>query len=142
LYLVVPAALTFRVWVVGGGLSLILSSINCFLYYRNPAPNIPTTLGVLLAYPLGKLAAATLPIATRTCPAWLPLVGGTEWSLNPCPFNIKEHGLITMMMSVSNVNAYSLMAPIAAANYYNVEFSTGYVLRDRKRRLRLWIRFS
>jgi hypothetical protein len=47
-----------------------------------------------------------------------------------------------MMMSVSNVNAYSLMAPIAAANYYNVEFSTGYVLRDRKRRLRLWIRFS
>ena len=33
-----------------------------------------------------------------------------------------------MMISVSNINAYALQAPIAAAKYYNVEFSAGFVL--------------
>lgn len=41
-----PAALTFRVWVIGGGLSLVLACINSFLYYRNPAPQVPSTLGL------------------------------------------------------------------------------------------------
>jgi len=126
-HLIIPAALTFRVWIIGLLLSTLLASINSFLYYRSPAPNLSSTLGILLAYPLGKLAAAVLPITTQTCPAWLPFIGGARWSFNPCPFNIKEHGLITMMISVSNISAYGLQAPIAAAKYYSVTFPVGFV---------------
>lgn len=81
----------------------------------------------LIAYPLGKILAYLLPVTVYTVPDWVPFIKGYEWSLNPSPFNIKEHGLITMMVSVSNVAAYALMAAIASSNYYAVDFPVGSV---------------
>ncbi|CED82182.1 Sexual differentiation process protein ISP4 [Phaffia rhodozyma] len=119
--------LTFRVWFVGGLLSIVTAAINAFLYYRNPAPPVPTTLGVLTAFPLGKLLAWALPIDDYELPSFMPFgLAGKTWSLNPGPFNIKEHGLITIMVVVSNVQAYALQAVIASDLYYDIKFPVGF----------------
>lgn len=94
---------------------------------RTLTPPTPRSRPSLIAYPIGKLFALVLPVSVYTVPAWLPFAGGATFSLNPSPFNIKEHGLITMMISVSNVAAYALMAAIASATYYNVDFPVGCV---------------
>ncbi|KAG9041041.1 hypothetical protein FS837_012801, partial [Tulasnella sp. UAMH 9824] len=59
-----------------------------------------------------------MPIRTWTIPSWLPLLGGKAFSLNPGPFNIKEHGLIFMMAnSVSNVPYGSALVLTARKHY-------------------------
>lgn len=48
----------------------------------------------ILGYAGGKLLAATLPIRS-----WK--LGGYEFSLNPGPFNIKEHALIYILAGIT-----------------------------------------
>lgn len=43
----------------------------------------------LLAFPIGKVLAWVLPIQDFTLPAWLPYLGGSSFTLNPGPFNMK-----------------------------------------------------
>lgn len=39
-----PVVLTFRVWVIGIVLSIIIASVNTFLYFRANSPSIPAVL--------------------------------------------------------------------------------------------------
>ncbi|KAG8893308.1 hypothetical protein FRC00_010713, partial [Tulasnella sp. 408] len=82
--------LTFRTWFVGIIFCLLLSSANVFFYLRYPAPYWSGPVGVILAWFGGKLLEKILPIRMWT-------VAGYEFSLNPGPFNIKEHTLIYML---------------------------------------------
>lgn len=81
----------------------------------------------LVAYPMGRFMAWTLPLADVDVPTWVPLIGGSSYSLNPGPFGIKEHALIAIMASVSNVQAYGLQASVASQIYYKIEFPVGSV---------------
>ena len=87
------------------------SSANVFFNFRQPAPTIQTNVINLLAYPLGKLMAYSLPIATWRLPRWL---GGAELSLNPGPWNIKEHALVYMMANVASMAPYAINAVVVA----------------------------
>lgn len=51
----------------------------------------------LLSYPAGKFAAYMLPIATYRIPFPARLGGPLHLSLNPGPWNIKEHVLVYIM---------------------------------------------
>lgn len=109
--------LTFRMWAVGLALCLVMNAANMYLYLRSPSPYItsPATVYASLGFPScrskstdadyglptqsilgyagGKLLAATLPIRS-----WK--IGGYEFSLNPGPFNIKEHALIYILAGI------------------------------------------
>lgn len=139
--------LTFRMWAVGLTLCLIMNAANMYLYLRSPSPYItaPSTVYAslcpppspgfeltpiiflhsksILGYAGGKLLAATLPIRS-----WH--IAGYEFSLNPGPFNIKEHALIYMLAGITISTSpvpYGMGAVIVWDKRYMQPLRTGLV---------------
>lgn len=82
---------TIRAWLIGIFFSICISFINSFFDVRLPSITVIATVPQLLAYPLGKLLERVLPDKG-------PTIFGVRHSLNPGPFNKKEHMLITIMV--------------------------------------------
>ncbi|KAG8988455.1 hypothetical protein FRB90_002728 [Tulasnella sp. 427] len=115
--------LTFRMWFVGLALSFILSSANMFFYLRNPAPYWSGPVGAVLAWFGGKFLEKVLPIRTWT-------IFGYEFSLNPGPFNIKEHTLMYMLGGLvleANMAPYAMGATVVWEKRYHQKLSQGYI---------------
>ncbi|PWA94438.1 oligopeptide transporter, OPT superfamily [Artemisia annua] len=99
---------TFRMWVLGLLSCVLLSFLNQFFSYRT-SPLIITQITVQVAtLPLGRLMAALLPTTTFSFPG----CGSRKFSLNPGPFNMKEHVLITIFANAGaafgNGSAYAV----------------------------------
>lgn len=82
---------TFRVWFLGILFTILGTGLDQFFSLRQPGIYISTFVAQLLSYPLGVALAKYLPKKK--------FFG--RWSLNPGPFNQKEHCLITVMSNVS-----------------------------------------
>lgn len=95
--------LTFRTWVLGIASCCILAFLNRFFGFRQNQLSIGSVSAQIIVLPIGKLMAATLP---RT-PIRIPL---TPWSfsLNPGPFTLKEHVLITIFASCGAGGVYAV----------------------------------
>lgn len=87
---------TFRMWFLGILSCVLLSFLNTYFSYQDQ-PLIITMITVQVAtLPLGRLMERLLP--TRVF-----LAGGRwEFSLNPGPFNMKEHVLISMFANAGS----------------------------------------
>ncbi|KEZ42704.1 hypothetical protein SAPIO_CDS5969 [Scedosporium apiospermum] len=94
-----PAS-TLRAWFIGIFFSCAISFINSFFDVRLPSIYVIQTVPQLLAYPFGKLLEKTLP-------DWGFTLFGVYHSLNPGPFNKKEHMLITIMANVAKSTPYT-----------------------------------
>jgi hypothetical protein len=97
---------TLRAWILGFFFVTVSSGVNMLLSMRSPAITIPVVAILLLVYPIGCFWARVMP--TRTFHTF-----GLAWSLNPGPFNIKEHTVVTLMASVTYGYAYSTDALLA-----------------------------
>ncbi|OMP03215.1 Tetrapeptide transporter, OPT1/isp4 [Corchorus olitorius] len=95
-------ALTFRTWFLGLLSCCILSFVNDFFSYRNNQLSVTAVSAQIVVLPLGKLMAATLPHTKVSIPF-------TKWSfsLNPGPFSIKEHVLITIFANCGYTGVYA-----------------------------------
>ncbi|KAK4209924.1 OPT oligopeptide transporter protein-domain-containing protein [Rhypophila decipiens] len=91
---------TIRAWVIGIFFSCCISFINAFFDIRLPGTWVEAAVPQLLAYPLGKLCERILPDKGFT-------LSGVRHSLNPGPFNKKEHMLITIMSNISDGVPYT-----------------------------------
>ncbi|KAL4555614.1 hypothetical protein LXL04_038238 [Taraxacum kok-saghyz] len=83
--------LTFRMWVLGTLSCALLSFLNQFFWYRTEPLSITAISAQIAVVPLGQLMAAR--ITDRV------FFKGSRWELtmmNPGPFNVKEHVLITI----------------------------------------------
>lgn len=110
-------SLTLRMWFIGLLLTMVSGALNVFFNFRYPAPNIvPLTL-LLVSYPIGKFLAFTLPITTYRLPRWM---GHLEFSLNPGPWNIKEHVLVFIMANVAVNPPYAMNAIVVSETYYHI----------------------
>ncbi|KAG8941753.1 hypothetical protein FRC00_012221, partial [Tulasnella sp. 408] len=91
-------------------------------------PDMPTlTFRMwIVAYPFGKALDHFLPIRYWTISTRCPVVGGRTFSLNPGPFNIKEHALIFMMSGAALTPAYGMLMIIATEKDYGILLGTGY----------------
>ncbi|KAF9123698.1 hypothetical protein BGW39_008787, partial [Mortierella sp. 14UC] len=78
---------TFRFWVLSLFFSIIGSVIYQFYFYRVATGTFSIYFVNLASYALGTSMAKILPTSKIT-------IGGYSMSLNPGPFNIKEHALI------------------------------------------------
>ncbi|PFH48073.1 hypothetical protein AMATHDRAFT_6159 [Amanita thiersii Skay4041] len=87
---------TLRAWTLGVIWAVILPGLNQFFYFRYPSVTIGGLVAQLLIFPLGRLWA-------RLCPD--VSVFGVD--LNPGPFSIKEHVLVTIMATVGAQSAYA-----------------------------------
>ncbi|KAL3736580.1 hypothetical protein ACJRO7_025510 [Eucalyptus globulus] len=96
-------SLTFRTWVLGVASCVILSFVNKFFGYRSNQLSISSVSAQIVVLPLGRLMAATLP----SKPIQVPF---TRWSfsLNPGPFNLKEHVLITIFANSGAGGVYAM----------------------------------
>jgi OPT family small oligopeptide transporter len=114
---------TVRAWFLGMLFVTAASGINMFLSMRSPAINFPAIVVLLLVYPCGHLCSRLAP--TRQFNTF-----GVRWTLNPGPFNIKEHSLITIMAGISVNYAYSTDALLALLGepFYNLPMSWGFQL--------------
>jgi hypothetical protein len=75
---------TFRAWMIGLVWAILIPGLNQFFFFRYPSITISGLVAQLLSFPLGRAAAAVLPRVK---------IFGLE--LNPGPFSIKEHVLVT-----------------------------------------------
>ncbi|KAK7282920.1 hypothetical protein RIF29_12041 [Crotalaria pallida] len=92
---------TFRMWFLGLTSVVLLSFVNTFLSYRTEPLSISTISVQVATLPIGKFMAKVLP--TRKF-----RIGKREFSLNPGPFNMKEHVLISMFANCGGGTAYAI----------------------------------
>ncbi|KAF1947905.1 OPT family small oligopeptide transporter [Clathrospora elynae] len=114
---------TVRAWVLGLLFVTVGAGVNMFLSMRSPAINFPPIVVLLVVYPCGHLWARLAP--TKQFNTF-----GLRWTLNPGPFNIKEHSVITLMSGISVSYAYSTDALLALLGkpFYNLPMSWGFQL--------------
>ncbi|OQE03698.1 hypothetical protein PENSOL_c001G03443 [Penicillium solitum] len=85
---------TFRAWFLGIIFTILGTGIDQFFSLRYPGIYLYTVVAQLVGYPCGVFLARVLPTTTYT-------IFGRNCSLNPGPFNQKEHMLITIMSNVA-----------------------------------------
>jgi len=135
-------ALTIRVWIIGVIFSGAGSFIDTLFGYRNPAVYVGSNVGQLVACESRLVSGVWCKILTSPTPdpagklleKILPdfrfRLFGQEHSLNPGPFNKKEHMLITIMCSVSFNAPYTnyIIPAQALPVFFNESFaySRGY----------------
>ncbi|KAG2135112.1 OPT oligopeptide transporter protein-domain-containing protein [Suillus clintonianus] len=106
---------TLRTWVLGLAWAIVMPGVNQFFFFRYPSVPITGIVAQLLSFPIGRL-----------CAAYLPRIKILGISLNPGPFTIKEHVLITIMASVGASSAYATDIVAVQRVFYDQKFSFGY----------------
>ncbi|KAK7064599.1 OPT oligopeptide transporter [Favolaschia claudopus] len=110
---------TFRMWSLGIFFSIVLAGVNQIFAYRAPSVFITGIVGQLISLPAGKLLEWILP-TTRF------KTFNHVWSLNPGPFNIKEHVCITVMINVAYTGAYATDVLATQQMYYHQNLPWSY----------------
>ncbi|KAJ7042920.1 oligopeptide transporter [Mycena alexandri] len=99
---------TVRSWVLGLVWAIIIPGLNQFFYFRYPSVTVTGIVAQLLSLPVGRIWARFFPNIK---------ILGLE--LNPGPFTIKEHVLVTIMASVGAGSAYATDIVAVQRVYYN-----------------------
>ncbi|RWW90492.1 hypothetical protein BHE74_00000438 [Ensete ventricosum] len=104
--------LTFRMWVLGTASCVLLSFLNQFFWYRKEPLSITSISAQIAVVPLGHLMAST--VTDRV------FFKGSRWefTLNPGPFNIKEHVLITIFANSGAGSVYAIHVVTAVKIFY------------------------
>ncbi|XP_048132102.1 oligopeptide transporter 3-like isoform X2 [Rhodamnia argentea] len=119
--------MTFRAWSLGLAACVVLIFLNTFFTYRTQPLVISAILMQIAVLPIGRFMARALP--TREYELL-----GRRFSLNPGPFNIKEHVVITIFancgVSTGGGDAYSIGAITVMKTYYkqNLSFLCGFLI--------------
>jgi hypothetical protein len=79
-------------WTIALLFTTLGSGVNMLLSLRRPSITITSIVAQLLSYPCGVAWA-------RWMPNWGFTLFGNRFSLNPGPFNMKEHTLIVVCAS-------------------------------------------
>lgn len=107
--------MTFRAWFLGIISCSLLIFLNTFFSYRTQPLTISAILMQIAVLPVGKFMASTLPRREFKVFGW-------GFSLNPGPFNMKEHVIITVFancgVSYGGGDAYSIGAITVMKAYY------------------------
>ncbi|VAI22021.1 unnamed protein product [Triticum turgidum subsp. durum] len=115
--------MTFRAWTLGLASCVVLIFLNTFFTYRTQPLTISGILAQILVLPVGRFMASVLPDRK------VRLLGGRlgSFNLNPGPFNIKEHVIITIFancgVSYGGGDAYSIGAITVMKAYYKQSLS-------------------
>lgn len=113
--------MTFRSWFLGITSCIILIFLNTFFTFRTQPLTISAILMQIAVLPIGKFMAATLPTKEYN------FFGRWRFTLNPGPFNMKEHVIITIFancgVSQGGGDAYSIGAITIMKAYYKQSLS-------------------
>ncbi|KAL3362513.1 hypothetical protein AABB24_015088 [Solanum stoloniferum] len=109
--------LTFRMWFLGTLSCVLLSFLNQFFWYRTEPLTITAISAQIAVVPLGQLMAAK--ITKRV------FLQGSKWefTLNPGPFNVKEHVLITIFANSGAGTVYAIHVVTAVKVFYKKDIT-------------------
>ncbi|KAF9081506.1 hypothetical protein BGX23_000803 [Mortierella sp. AD031] len=110
-------AITFRFWVISTFFGIIGAVIQQYYFYRSTSGSFSIFFVNLTSYAIGKAMARVLPVGAFT-------FGSVSLSLNPGPFNIKEHALIGITVSTAASSAYAIDILSATDLYLNYRINT------------------
>ncbi|KAJ8760185.1 hypothetical protein K2173_011041 [Erythroxylum novogranatense] len=117
--------LTFRTWFLGIISCATLAFLNQFFGYRQNSIYVSSVIAQILVLPGGKFMAASLPTKSVRVP-------GTKrsFSLNPGPFNLKEHVLITILANAGSsfVYAVSIITVVKAFYHHKIHIMAAMML--------------
>ncbi|KAJ4860373.1 OPT oligopeptide transporter protein domain-containing protein [Trichoderma breve] len=85
---------TVRAWTIGLSLVILGASMNTIFSLRRPAISIGALVAQIIAWPIGHGWARFVPEREFN-------IFGLKWQLNPGPFNMKEHAIIGILLTVS-----------------------------------------
>lgn len=121
---------TFRMWFLGLLSCVLLSFLNTFFQYRTE-PLVISMISVQVGtLPIGRFMANVLPTTTFRIPGF----GEREFSLNPGPFNMKEHVLISIFANAGSAfgsgaaYAISIVDIIRAFYRRKISFLASWIL--------------
>ncbi|EFW21593.1 hypothetical protein D8B26_001765 [Coccidioides posadasii str. Silveira] len=108
---------TIRAWTIGLFLTTVGAGLNSLFSLRAPSIVVSSMVALLLAHPLGLGWTKVMPNRKIN-------IFGSEWDLNPGPFNLKEHALIVIMAnaSIGNGVAYFTDTVQVQIAFYNADF--------------------
>ncbi|RBA11793.1 oligopeptide transporter 6 [Fusarium proliferatum] len=113
--------LTFRFWVLAGFWVSLGCVISTFYYFKPYSTTLSTVTVQLLSWWTGNSLARWLPTKRFT-------TFGYEWTLNPGPWNTKEHALIVVAVWGSQHTAYGLGPLTALELYYGHKINAGAIM--------------
>ncbi|SCU93346.1 LAFA_0F15896g1_1 [Lachancea sp. 'fantastica'] len=113
---------TLRMWVLGMMMTTIGCGLNMLFSMHSPSIVLSSYVTAILAWPLGRAWDKVMP-NKRLFGKWGP-------QLNPGPFNVKEHAIITAMGNVSfgGGNAYATDIILSMNMFYKKDFGWGFNL--------------
>ncbi|KAI8548486.1 hypothetical protein RHMOL_Rhmol07G0277400 [Rhododendron molle] len=118
---------TFRMWSLGLLSCALLSFLNTFFAYRTE-PLIISMISVQVAtLPVGRFMARVLPERKFR-------IGLREYSVNPGPFNMKEHVLISIFANAGagfgggTAYAVGIVNIVKAFYHRKISFLAGWIL--------------
>ncbi|KAJ4716021.1 Oligopeptide transporter like [Melia azedarach] len=121
---------TFRMWFLGLLSCALLSFLNQFFSYRTEPLVITQTTVQVATLPIGRFLAASLPEKKFRIPG----CGSRLFSLNPGPFNMKEHVLISIFANAGSAfgsgSAYAVGIVTIIKAFYrkNISFLACWLL--------------
>lgn len=121
---------TFRMWFLGLISCSLLAFLNQFFSYRTEPLIISQITVQIASLPIGRSMAAVLPKTKFRIPGF----GSRTFSLNPGPFNIKEHVLISIFANAGSAfgsgSAYAVGIVTIIKAFYgrSISFLAGWLL--------------
>lgn len=121
---------TFRMWFLGLFSCCLLSFLNTFFSYRSEPLQVTMISIQVATLPVGMFLARVLPTTKFKIPGF----GNREFTLNPGPFNVKEHVLISIFANsgaaFGNGTAYAIgIVDIIRAFYHRkISFLASWIL--------------
>ncbi|KAJ1980345.1 hypothetical protein H4R33_005493 [Dimargaris cristalligena] len=110
-------SLTIRVWILGLSFLVVMSIVNQFFWFRETPIGLGGVIVMLLSYPLGKFLAWTMPQRTVDWGRF------GRFELNPGPFSIKEHVLVSVVANSGAGTAYAIDVVVIKKLFYKMELS-------------------
>ncbi|UKZ47498.1 hypothetical protein TrVGV298_001717 [Trichoderma virens] len=110
---------TIRAWTIGAVMCTIVAACNILLTLRRAPITITSTVVQLVSYPIGCFWA-------RVMPNWTFTLFGHTFELNPGPFNVKEHTIITMMTAAGTAASYAIDILLAQEIFYEQHLGWGF----------------
>ena len=117
-------------WFLGLLSCVLLSFLNTFFGYRSQPLTITMISAQVATLPLGRFMAKVLPKKKFRIPGF----GSRQFSLNPGPFNMKEHALISVFANAGSSfgggTAYAIdIVTIVRAFYHRrISFLASWIL--------------
>lgn len=104
--------LTFRYWLLSTIFTFLAAAIAQFYFFRANTMTLSSFFIMLVTYAIGKLLARILPTKVFKTRFF-------SFTLNPGPFNIKEHMLICVTAGTSAYTAYAIDNITVQRLFYN-----------------------